>query len=681
MTQSRQLAAIMFTDIVGYTAIMEADEERAFELLDKNRNLQRPIIENHGGKLLKEMGDGILASFPTITSSVYCALEIQKTCESNPDLKLRIGIHQGEVVFDGNDVFGSGVNIASRLEPLAPIGGILVSESVYKNVLNKKGIFSKFAGEKELKGVNEPVKVFQIMTDKAETDKINPYSVLRSKLSKSSKKIGYAVAGVLTILLVAYFLYNKANALQDPLEPQIEITDKSIAVLPFANMSNDPEQQYFSDGIMEAILNNLTKIGELKVISRTSVMQYRNTEKTSPQIAEELGVAFLLEGGVQTVEGKVRINAQLIDAVQDKHVWSENYDRELADIFAIQSEIAQKIASQLKAILTPKEIEQIDKQRTDNLEAYNSYLMGRYFWNKRTEQSLKKSVEYFEQALAADSEYASAHAGLADAYLVLLWMGELPRPDGSSKIREQALNALEIDPKLAEAHATLGCLAYFEWRWQEAETELVKAIELNPNYATARQWYAEYLDTFGQSAEAREQFNRALELDPLSLMIHIMSSANYYNAGELDKALKENQKVLELDKNRARPYWSSFIIYREQRRDKEAFKQLKKMWSMDSSTVKYAELTEGIYNETGIDGVIRWWMDAEVNESPNDPVFIAHHYAILGEKELALEWLERAFEMHSIGLIRLKHNRMFDGLRSEPRFAALLEKMGLEADY
>ena len=623
---------------------------------------------------------GSLASFNAVSDAVYCAKAIQKACENEPDLNLRIGIHEGEVVFEGDDVFGDGVNIASRLEPLAPIGGILVSESVHRNLGNKKNIVSTFLREEQLKNVKEPIKIYSVQVEGIEPVVTPELSTTVSAKSMNPRKITFAVAGVSIILLLSYFLYSTFDSGTEPVKVQETTLDKSIAVLPFANMSNDPEQQYFSDGIMEAVLNNLTKIGELKVISRTSVMQYRNTEKTSPQIGEELGVAFLLEGGVQTVGGKVRINAQLIDAVQDKHVWSENYDRELADIFAIQSEIAQKIASQLKAVLTPQEIEQIDKQRTDNLEAYNSYLMGRYFWNKRTEQSLKTSVEYFEQALAADPEYALAHAGLADAYLILVWRVWLPKDKGLPMAKEHALKALEIDPNLGEAHAILGSIAVLEWQWQEAETELLKAIELNPNYATGRQYYSEYLDIIGQPEEAREQINRALELDPLSLIIHEVSTSMYYNSGELDMALKENLKVLEFDQNRADPYWKMFIFYREQGRDEESFKHLKKFWSLNGSTQKYTEVTEDIYAKTGIDGVIRWWMDELVNNSPNKTIFIAWHYAILGEKDLALGWLERAFE-HSNPHVGLKGDRTFESLRSEPRFIALLEKMGLEADY
>ena len=443
-------------------------------------------------------------------------------------------------------------------------------------------------------------------------------------------------------------------------------------------MSNDPEQQYFSDGIMEAILNDLTKIGELKVISRTSVMQYRDTEKTSPQIAEELGVSYLLEGGVQTVGGKVRVNAQLIDAAQDKHVWSENYDRELADIFAIQSEIAQQIASQLEAVLTPQQIEQIDQQRTDNLEAYNSYLMGRFLWNKRTEVDMKKSIEYFEQAIAKDPEYAPAYAGLADTYLILTAMLFLPIDEGLSSAKQQAQKALEIDPYLGEAHATLAFVALIQWQWEEAEKNILKAIALNPNYATGRLYYSNYLNATGRLEDARKQIDLALELDPLSMILHAISAAIYYNTGELDLALKENLKALEFDQNRADSYWAMFIIYREQGKDKEAFKQLKKYWSIDSSSIKYPEIAEEIYQKTGIDGVVRWWMD-EVKETSTNPVFIAWHYALLGEKDLTLDLLERAFELHLN--FSIKQDRTFETLRTEPRFKAILEKMGLDPNY
>jgi TolB-like protein/class 3 adenylate cyclase len=675
MLETRQLAAIIFTDIVGYTALMGSDEDKAFEVLKKNHAIHENLINKYKGRLIKEIGDGTLASFPLASDAVRCAMEIQKEAKDQ-DIPLKIGIHQGEMVMAGTDVLGDGVNIASRLQEVSQKGRITISGKVYSDIHNKAGIKTKYIGEKKLKNVDDRVKVYEVLHQE---NPIKDETIKGEESPKGGKKIAYyiiiGIVVMIAVMMIWKFLFIKDKASQSN-EVTIEELDKSIAVLPFANMSDDPEQQYFSDGIMEAILNHLTKIKELKVISRTSVMQYRNTEKTSPKIGEELGVSYLLEGGVQTFEGKVRINVQLIDAVKDKHVWSENYDRELTDIFAIQSEIAQKIATELSTVLTPREREEIQIKGTDNLEAYNLYLMGRYFWYSRTEDGLKKSVDYFEQAVAKDSQYALAYSGLADAYLILVAYGYLPMDEGHPKAKEQALKALEIDPNLAETHATLGTMARREWRWKEAETELKQSIELNPNYAIARHWYAEYLEILGQYEEAREQVNRGLEIDPLSFLLRMQSGAFYYNNGDLDKALKENQKVLELNKNQTITYWKNFVIYREQGRDEEAFLQLKEFWSRDSSRMEYKEVAEDIYTDTGIDGVYKWWIDLEASRSTN-PVFIAMNYALLVENELALDWLAKTSAPY------LKVNRVYnESLRSDPRFQAMLKKnrslMGLE---
>jgi class 3 adenylate cyclase len=294
MSQSRQLAAIMFTDIVGYTALMGQDEQKAFELLKKNRSVQRPIIEKFNGRWLKEIGDGVLASFTTVTDAVYCAATIQKTCENEPNLKLRIGIHQGEVVFEGADVFGDGVNIASRLEPLAPIGGILVSESVHRNIGNKTNIKSTFIREEQLKNVREPMKIYSVQVEGVEPMVITERSAAppqKSPKSRNPKKMVFAVGGFLIILMLSYFLYSKLSPDITIVEAQEAPIDKSIIVLPFTNLSSDPEQEYFSDGMMEEILNHLVKIQDLKVVSRNRAMQYKGTSKTTQEIANELGVA------------------------------------------------------------------------------------------------------------------------------------------------------------------------------------------------------------------------------------------------------------------------------------------------------------------------------------------------------------------------------------------------------
>ena len=602
MSQSRQLAAIMFTDIVGYTALMERNEQRAFQLLDENREVQRPLIEKFNGKWLKEMGDGILASFTTVSDAVYCACAIQSACENNPELSVRIGIHEGEVVFRDGDVFGSGVNIASRLESIAEVGGILVSGSVYRNIKNKEGIKAEFLKEETLKNVDEPIKIYQVKVERDEPPENAPTRLTRPPRLVGRKGV-IVSALVIILLLLGYAGYqyrsNKPTA-NDPTDAAIEI-DKSIAVLPFVNMSNDPDHQYFSDGVMEAILNDLTKIGELKVISRTSVMQYRDTKKTIPQIAEELGVAYLLEGGVQSFEGKVRINAQLINAKQDAHVWSENYDRQMTDIFDLQSEIAQRIASELNAILSPSEINELQVHGTNNSEAYDLYLMGRYFWYQRTGEALQKSVDYFEQSLVLDPEYALAYSGLADAYLILVAYGHLPQNIGYPKAKEHALKALEIEPNLAQAHATLGTIANREWRWVEAEARLKRSIELDPNYVMAHHWYAEYLFVFGPSDKLLHHINAGLKLDPFSFLMQSQLAWYYYNKGELGRAIEEYKTLLELDPLDLRgSHYGMFMVYFKQGKEEKAFNSLKKNWITHNYMEGQVQLAEDIYRRAGI---------------------------------------------------------------------------------
>ena len=372
MSQSRQLAAIMFTDIVGYTALMGEDEQRAFDLLKKNRSVQRPIIEKYNGRWLKEIGDGVLASFSTVSDAVYCAATIQKTCEDHPDLKLRIGIHLGEVIFEENDVFGDGVNIASRLEPLAPIGGILVSESVHCNLGNKTNIASTFVREELLKNVKEPIKIYSVQVEGVEPMVIAEQSAAPKQAPpkvRNSRKIAFAAATVLIILLLSYFLYPNFDTETATLEPQLASVDKSIVVLPFTNLSSDPEQEYFSDGMMEEILNHLVKIEDLKVISRTTAMQYKGTAKSVHEITEELNVATALEGSERKDGDQIRITVQLIEGDRDTHLWSESYDRQLTDIFAIQSDVAQLIAQVLQAEISPEMNISIESQPTSNLEA------------------------------------------------------------------------------------------------------------------------------------------------------------------------------------------------------------------------------------------------------------------------------------------------------------------------
>ncbi len=403
---------------------MGEDEQKAFELLKKNRAVQRPIIEKFSGRWLKEIGDGVLASFPTVTDAVYCAATIQKTCENEPDLKLRIGIHEGEVVFEGDDVFGDGVNIASRLEPLAPIGGVLVSESVHRNLGNKTNIVSTFIREEQLKNVKEPIKIYSVQVEGIEPMVISEQSAAPQQTPpkvRNPRKMAFAVAGVLVILLLSYFLYSNFNTETLTTEAPVAQLDKSIVVLPFSNLSGDPAQEYFSDGMMEEITNHLVKIEDLKVISRITAMQYKITTKSVHDITKELNVATALTGSVRKDGDQLRINVQLIEGDTDTNLWSESYDRELTTIFEVQSDIAKLIAQVLQAEVSPEIKLRIESQPTKSLDAYDYYLRGNdsYWssWDQLDIEKVYKSIEYYEKAIEIDEQFSLGYTGLGRSYL------------------------------------------------------------------------------------------------------------------------------------------------------------------------------------------------------------------------------------------------------------------------
>ncbi|HEY5918762.1 MAG TPA: adenylate/guanylate cyclase domain-containing protein, partial [Chryseolinea sp.] len=347
MSSTRQLAAIMFTDIVGYTALMGADEQKAFQLLQKSRQLQVRLVDQNNGRWIKELGDGALTSFITASDAVRCAVSIQQECSSIPNLKLHIGIHLGEVMFENGDVFGEGVNIASRLQALASVGEILISESVYLNIRNKKEFVIEFYREETLKNVASQVKLYRVKTSSMAIEDANGFSTIRQKgtgLKQKNIAVFLFVCFVFLIAAIVYFNNSDKGKTQENAPINIE---KSIAVLPFENMSNDQQQEFFANGITDEILNHLFKIGGWRIVSRTSTMAYKGSKKTTKEIANDLNVDHLLEGSVQKEGNRVRIRIRLINGRTDEQLWGDNYEIDYKEVFAIQSEIAQKVAAQL----------------------------------------------------------------------------------------------------------------------------------------------------------------------------------------------------------------------------------------------------------------------------------------------------------------------------------------------
>ncbi len=508
---------------------------------------------------------------------------------------------------------------------------------------------------------------------------------VKKDITISRKRLAGILGGSMGIIASVFAVLYFTNIIED--RNQTKELDKSIAVLPFRNLSNDTTQLYFSDGIVEAILDHLFKVGELKVISSTSTKRYRDTELSIKEIARELGVVSILEGSVQKIGNNVRITAQLIEAKTDVRLWSETYDRDFSDIFSIQTEVAENVAKELKATLTSEEKELIKKNHTQNPEAYNLYLQGRFFWNKRTAEGLKKSVEYFEKSIEKDPDYALAYAGMADAYCILAWWGWIPRSDGYAKAKEFALRALEIDKNLAEAHTILGdILCWSEWKWEEARKELKLAVELNPNYATAHQYYSEILDIIGKNDEARAQINIAAGLDPLSAAISGTSALYYYNEHKFKESLDVCRKTMEINPDYNGVYWTSFDAYIKIGENLNAAEILQKLMFRDTLTLKVSGILKEVYSKSGINGILNWLIEWQKN-NPAANLYVAKWYSMLGRKEESLDRLEKALkgrlsEIPAINSLpdeipRIFNSPDYDNLRSEPRFKVIIEKLGL----
>jgi TolB-like protein/Tfp pilus assembly protein PilF len=482
------------------------------------------------------------------------------------------------------------------------------------------------------------------------------------------------VGAIVIILLFVFDIIGGGERAED-----LTKLEKSIAVLPFENLSSDEEQAWFSDGITDVIINQLSKISDLRVLSRTSTLKYGEKEekKSIPEIGEELGVNYLIEGTVQRQENKMRISVQLIRALNEGHVWSEVYDREWKDIFDVQSDIAHRIAEVLKTVLSPEEKANIETSQTKNPEAYNYYLQGRFFINKRTEEGFKKSIEYFERAVASDPDYALAYAGLADAYFLLTWYRLFPRPEGFNKSKEYVLKALNIDKNLAEAHTVLGALLFWnEWKWEEARKELSLAIELNPNFVTAHSYYSELLGILRQNDEARQEINIALKLDPFFPTMHILSATYYIQESKLNEALIEYKKAQEISPD-FNVQWGFFYVYTKLGEDQLAIEALQKNLLIDPLLAENANLVKDVFNKSGMNGIHQWLIELELKKPAPDPLNIALWYAMMDRKEESLNWLEKAFEERIPSLPGINNDHECDNLRSEPRFIALIKKMGL----
>jgi TolB-like protein/DNA-binding winged helix-turn-helix (wHTH) protein/Flp pilus assembly protein TadD len=455
---------------------------------------------------------------------------------------------------------------------------------------------------------------------------------------------------------------------------------KSIAVLPLANLSGDSSQDYLADGMTEELIGRLAAIRDLGVISRTSVMQFKNTKKAVPEIARSLGVDAIVEGSVIRDGNRIRVHAQLIRAATDEHIWSESYDREFEDLLVLESEVAQSIAAEVQVTITGQERERLTRMRSGSAEAYEAYLKGRYYWNKRTGESMLKAAVYFQEAIDKDPGFSAAYSGLADCNSGLAWHGFVAPGEGLPKAYAAAQKAIAIDPMSAEAHASLGLAMSHMWNWHDAQSEFQRALQLNDQYANAHHWYGDSLSIVGNHDAAVKEARQALELDPLNLMIGTWVALRYYLARDYDHAITQGRMTVDLDPNFAAAHLVLGESYAQKGMKKESLAELQTAATLSGNSPLYLAQVGVAYAQAGRKseaGRILADLHKLSAEHYVSPYGIAQIYAALDEEKQTFRWLNAACDDHAVWMTYLGVDPVFDRFRSNPRFQDLLHRVGL----
>lgn len=634
---ARRLAAIMFTDLAGYTALAQADETGALRLLKEIQGLSQPILSAHSGRQVKSMGDGLLIEFPDTLDAVECAVNLQRrlheynALKGSQPIRLRVGIHLGDVQEEGSDILGDAVNIASRIEPLADLGGICLSEPVYVQVRNKVAYRFEKVGPKNLKGVREPLDVYRVAL---------PWLAAEAFPADSGAP--------------------------------------RLAVLPLANISPESKDEYFADGLTEELITALSQMKGLRVISRTSVNQYRGTTKPVAQIGSELGASWVLEGSVRRAGEQLRISVQLIDARTDEHLWAQTYDRKLENVFSVQGEVAERTAEALRLKLTKSDHEAIKAGPTANLEAWDCYLKAKYFAAQGGRDAFDEAFRWFEKATTKDPSFGVAYAEWGALYVLVVgwWM---PSHEGFPKAKVLIDRAKELAPDSAETHTAAGMFALkCDLDWTTAENELLAAITLNPSDAGAHFWHGVTQFTTGRFPTAFEEFRKTVQLDPQNsdAWDWMVSAAFWGGDRESAIALAElqrdrNPSYAENHGRLGMDYWMVGRVD-DARREVALMKEPLTDFARMAKAGFLAMLGEP---QEAREVLARFEASAKTSYVPL--CWIYGLYFSLGENQKGFELLERDEREGDHLLWWAFWVPWFDAIRDDPRFVALLRQRGL----
>ena len=638
----RRLAAVMFTDTVGFTASTQANEGRTLDLLRQQAELLRPLLTLHQGREIKSTGDGFLVEFDSALKAVRCAVNIQRSInERNSEapqstIRIRIGVHLGDVVQNGSDILGDAVNIAARIEPLANPGGVCVSGAVYEQVRTK--ITEKFEKleARALKGVELPMDVYRVVPSWEENG------------GKDGRGFPHAL--------------DKAR----------------VAVLPFDNISPNPEDEYFADGLTEELISNLSLVPGLKVIARTSILGYKKGEKSVAAIGKELDVGTVVEGSVRRAMNKIRVTVQVIDVATEEHLWSAKYDDDLADIFAVQSDIANKVATSLPGDLLKPQAPVPEVERPKETEAYLSYLQGQALIWKRDEASLRKSLEHFQKAIESDPTFARAYAGMARVYINLGVEGYLSWGGSIEMGQAAAERAVRLDPDLAEAHASLGEIAFMADDAAETlDQELRRALELNPNLTHAHSILGALAGSFGILEPYLLENEEAYRLDPLSPPMIRRQGEALFNSGRYEEAAAHWKANLGNDPIDAYRGLAELHMFRGEYDQADAMvRELERLAPSSDGALLCRGYLAALSGDRDtalrmIDRIAELFKKGSSRQSS-----IGYIYYALGDTDRFFEYMMAAAKNHTLQAVRVRLCPLYAAARRDPRFVMMIIQAG-----
>jgi class 3 adenylate cyclase/TolB-like protein/Flp pilus assembly protein TadD len=667
MPEKRLLSAIMFSDIEGYTRVMEEDEKTGRSMARRYREVLQEGLNLYEGTLIKTYGDGSLCIFTSAVQAVRCAYYIQLELQKTLMVPLRIGLHMGDIVIDNDELYGAGVNAASRIESMGVAGSILVSGTISKEIKNQHEFQMVSLGFFEFKNIEYPMEVFALRNEGLVVPEAG---TLKGKFKKKARKLNpvFYIIGIFLILAIGWWAGRQPSAVEGGVI-------QGMAVLPFQSSSGTEDQEIMRDGIHDGLISELGQLGSVRVVDKKSTLLFTQSNKTLQEISQDLEVDGIVTGDLSVSEDSVLLNLRLVKTLpEEKVLWSSIYERKIDEILRLYQDVRTDIARRIKVGLTTYDIDNQPMESDVDAETYKAYLRGMYFLNKSTPDEFDKGMQYLQDAVELDPANPRAYAGLALGYMIL---GHGPDPENQvwKRGRAAALQAIKLDSTLAEAHAVLGMIkTYYEWDYEGAEKAYLKALEINPNLAIARFQYAWYLACFERYEEAIKHHLLAKELDPLLPLYTYDMGSLYLYAGEVDKALKEVQEGLELDPDFGHGIWVLGNIYVAKGMFEEAIQAHQRAASIHPI---WRGALGGTYALAGQPDKTREILEEFINQeiSPRSALWIAYMNLTLEEYDEMYKWLD--YELPDPWIVAIRSWPEFRVVHDDTRFQALLKRLNL----